>query len=156
MWSIERSATPEPTGSLLERFRAVRACTAALCAPLSAEDQVVQPMPDASPAKWHLAHTTWFFEAFVLGGEPFDPAFEFLFNSYYEAVGPRVERPRRGMLSRPGLTVVHAYRAAVDRRVGQALAAGALDGAARARLELGLHHEQQHQELILTDLKYAL
>src|SRR5690348_5459184 len=81
--------------TLIERFTAVRDRTTALCAPLSAEDCVVQPMPDASPAKWHLAHTTWFFEAFVLGGEPFDPAFPFLFNSYYEAVGPRVPRPRR-------------------------------------------------------------
>jgi ergothioneine biosynthesis protein EgtB len=125
-------------------------------------------MADASPTKWHLAHTTWFFEAFVLGGSgsgggsgglggpPFDPAFEFLFNSYYEAVGPRVERPRRGMLSRPGLDRVRAYREDVDRRVRRALAEGRLDAAAMERLELGLHHEQQHQELILTDIKYAL
>ena len=147
------SAHAEP---LLERFLAVRARTVALCAPLSAEDQVVQPMPDASPAKWHLAHTTWFFEAFVLGGEPFDPAFEFLFNSYYESVGPRVSRPRRGMLTRPGLDRIHAYRAEVDRRVVAALRDRALDGEALARLELGLHHEQQHQELILTDAKYVL
>jgi ergothioneine biosynthesis protein EgtB len=144
------------TAVLADRFAAVRRRTLELCAPLSAEDCVVQPMPDASPAKWHLAHTTWFFEVFVLGGEPFDPAFEFLFNSYYEAVGPRVERPRRGMLTRPGLDRIHAYRAAVDRRVANALAAGSLDDGARSRLELGLHHEQQHQELILTDLKYTL
>ncbi|HEX8110102.1 MAG TPA: ergothioneine biosynthesis protein EgtB [Kofleriaceae bacterium] len=142
--------------SLRERFLAVRARTIALCAPLSAEDQVVQPMPDASPAKWHLAHTTWFFEAFVLGGEPFDPAFEFLFNSYYESVGPRVPRPRRGMLTRPGLDRIHAYRADVDHRVVAALQGGALGDDACARLELGLHHEQQHQELILTDAKYVL
>ncbi|HSS00435.1 MAG TPA: ergothioneine biosynthesis protein EgtB [Kofleriaceae bacterium] len=141
---------------LADRFAAVRRRTFELCAPLSPEDAVVQPMPDASPAKWHLAHTTWFFEAFVLRGEAFDPAFEFLFNSYYEAVGPRVERPRRGMLTRPGLDRVHAYRAAVDQRVASALAAGSLDDDARLRLELGLHHEQQHQELILTDLKYTL
>jgi ergothioneine biosynthesis protein EgtB len=124
--------------------------------PLSAEDHVVQPMPDASPAKWHLAHTTWFFEAFVLGGEPFDPAFEFLFNSYYEAVGPRMPRARRGMLTRPSLERIHAYRAVIDRRVAHALANGSVDAGARSRLELGLHHEQQHQELILTDLKYLL
>ena len=134
----------------------MRERTLELCAPLSAEDHVVQPMADASPAKWHLAHTTWFFEAFVLGGEPFDPAFEFLFNSYYEAVGPRVERARRGMLTRPSLDRVRAYRAAIDRRMARALADGSLDDGARSRLELGLHHEQQHQELILTDLKYLL
>src|ERR1700733_4313877 len=99
------------------RYRAVRARTVELCAPLSVEDQVVQPMADASPAKWHLAHTTWFFETFVLAGPAFDPAFTQLFNSYYEAVGPRVERPRRGMLTRPSLERVHAYRAHVDERV---------------------------------------
>jgi ergothioneine biosynthesis protein EgtB len=142
--------------SLAERFAQVRRRTQLLCAPLSAEDHVVQPMPDASPAKWHLAHTTWFFEKFVLGGDVFDPAFEFLFNSYYEAVGPRVERPRRGMLSRPSLDQVHAYRDAIDQRVLRALADGRLDDDAQARLVLGLHHEQQHQELILTDAKYML
>jgi ergothioneine biosynthesis protein EgtB len=152
------SAAPCPPSSLAERFAAVRRRSCELCAPLTAEDHVVQPMADASPAKWHLAHTTWFFEAFVLppGGAPFDPAFEFLFNSYYEAVGARVERPRRGLLSRPSLERVHDYRAAVDDRVQRALAAGALAADALAQLELGLHHEQQHQELILTDLKYML
>jgi ergothioneine biosynthesis protein EgtB len=142
--------------TLAERYRHVRSRTVALCAPLTVEDQQVQPMADASPAKWHLAHTTWFFEAFVLRGSPYDPGFEHLFNSYYEAVGPRVERARRGMLSRPSLERVHAYRADVDRRVGAALVEGALDDEGRARLELGLHHEQQHQELILTDAKYTL
>ena len=153
---IERTDPGPRAPALLERFTAVRDRTTALCAPLSPEDCVVQPMPDASPVKWHLAHTTWFFEAFVLGGEPFDPAFPFLFNSYYEAVGPRVQRPRRGMLSRPGLDRIQAYRAAIDRRIARSLDDGALDDGARARLELGLHHEQQHQELILTDLKYVL
>jgi ergothioneine biosynthesis protein EgtB len=138
------------------RYYTVRKRTVELCEPLSAEDQQLQPMPDASPTKWHLAHTTWFFEAFVLGGATFDPAFEYLFNSYYEAVGPRVERARRGMLSRPGLDRVLAYREDVDRRIGSALAEGRLTADALARLELGLHHEQQHQELILTDIKYAL
>ncbi|HEX3763338.1 MAG TPA: ergothioneine biosynthesis protein EgtB [Kofleriaceae bacterium] len=147
---------PAVADPLLARFLTVRDRTVALCAPLSAEDHVVQPMPDASPAKWHLAHTTWFFEAFVLGGEPFDPAFEFLFNSYYETVGPRVPRPRRGMLTRPGLHRILEYRAAIDQRIAAALGNGALDEPARARLELGLHHEQQHQELILTDAKYLL
>jgi formylglycine-generating enzyme required for sulfatase activity len=162
MLPIERSTQADREGGralldrLLARFGAVRDRTAQLCAPLSAEDCVVQPMPDASPAKWHLAHTTWFFEAFVLGGAPLDPTFEFLFNSYYESVGPRVARPRRGMLTRPGLDRIREYRAAIDRRIADALSAGALDDDACARLELGLHHEQQHQELILTDAKYLL
>jgi ergothioneine biosynthesis protein EgtB len=135
-------------------FREVRRRTVELCAPLTVEDQVVQAMPDASPTKWHLAHTTWFFEAFVLtGGAPFEPAYARLFNSYYEAVGPRLERARRGSLTRPNLERVHGYRAEVDRRIEAALVDGGLD---RARLELGLHHEQQHQELILTDAKYVL
>ncbi|HEY0191039.1 MAG TPA: DinB family protein, partial [Kofleriaceae bacterium] len=146
---------------LAARFRHVRRTTMQLCAPLSPEDHVVQPMADASPAKWHLAHTTWFFETFVLGvlpaqPPPFDPTFEFLFNSYYETVGPRVERPRRGMLSRPSLDRVHGYRAEIDDRVLRALARGALDDAMLGTIELGLHHEQQHQELILTDAKYML
>jgi hypothetical protein len=100
--------------SLLERFVAVRARSVELAAPLTVEDQLVQPMPDASPTKWHLAHTTWFFETIVLGTS--DPEFNFLFNSYYEALGPRVERARRGMLSRPSLEFVHRYRAEVDER----------------------------------------
>jgi ergothioneine biosynthesis protein EgtB len=157
-----RTATPDlapghgESAALAERFAAVRRITRELCAPLSVEDQLVQPMPDASPTKWHLAHTTWFFEAFVLTGEPFDPGFGFLFNSYYDAVGPRVERARRGMLTRPALERIHAYRDAIDRRMARALAEHALDADARARLELGLHHEQQHQELIVTDIKYVL
>jgi ergothioneine biosynthesis protein EgtB len=142
--------------TIAERFRTVRSRTVALCAPLTVEDQQVQPMDDASPAKWHLAHTTWFFEMFVLGGATFDPVFAELFNSYYVSVGPSHPRPRRGILTRPGLDRVHAYRADVDRRIGTALVEGRLDAAALARLELGLHHEQQHQELILTDVKYLL
>src|SRR5262245_31227412 len=112
-------ATHAPAGAdvsaLAESYASVRSRTVELCAHLSAEDCAVQPMPDASPTKWHLAHTTWFFETFVLGGEPFDPEFAFLFNSYYEAVGPRVERARRGMLTRPPLPHVQAYRSDVDR-----------------------------------------
>ncbi|CAN5703432.1 ergothioneine biosynthesis protein EgtB [soil metagenome] len=137
--------------SLLKRFHSVRERTVSLCAPLSVEDQLLQPMADASPAKWHLAHTTWFFETIVLGAP--DATFNFLFNSYYEGLGPRVERARRGMMSRPSLDDVHAYRRQIDERVTASLASGALDAAI---VELGLHHEQQHQELILTDLKYAL
>jgi len=138
--------------SLAERYRRVRARTVELCAPLGVEDHQVQPMADASPAKWHLAHTTWFFEELVLGERAFDPAFAQLFNSYYEAVGPRVDRARRGTLSRPSLERVHGYRADVDRRI----AGAALDRDGLARLELGLHHEQQHQELILSDAKVVL
>ncbi|MFT3693218.1 MAG: ergothioneine biosynthesis protein EgtB [Kofleriaceae bacterium] len=135
--------------SLIDRYRHVRARTVALCSPVSVEDQLVQPMADASPTKWHLAHTTWFFETIVLG-QP-HPEFNFLFNSYYEAIGPRVERARRGMLSRPSLDRVMQYRREVDERV-----LAAFDRCDPKLIELGLHHEQQHQELILTDLKYTL
>ena len=135
------------------RFETVRTHTVSLCAPLTVEDQLVQPMPDASPTKWHIAHTTWFFETLVLGTPPVDPAYAYLFNSYYESLGARVQRARRGMLSRPSLDEVHAYRKEIDRRVANALVEGRLDV---ATLEVGLHHEQQHQELILTDIKYVL
>jgi len=134
---------------LSRRFKAVRLRTTELARPLSAEDQVIQPMTDASPTKWHLAHTTWFFESIVLGAP--DPEFNFLFNSYYEALGPRVDRARRGMMSRPSLERVLAYRAEVDLRIEQAI-----ERVDPSLLELGLHHEQQHQELMLTDLKYML
>jgi ergothioneine biosynthesis protein EgtB len=143
---------------LATRFERVRARTVGLCAPLSAEDAQLQSMADASPAKWHLAHTTWFFETFALaplGIAPIDPAFAFLFNSYYEAAGPRAQRDRRGLVSRPSLAEVHAYRGEVDRRVLGAIVEGRLAGDAGV-IELGLHHEQQHQELILTDIKHAL
>jgi ergothioneine biosynthesis protein EgtB len=136
---------------MLARYREIRARTLALCEPLSVEDQQIQVIADASPTKWHLAHTTWFFEELVLGDVAFDPAFRFLFNSYYEAIGPRVERARRGALTRPPLERVLAYRADVDRRI-----TAAIDRVPADRLELGLQHEQQHQELILTDAKYAL
>jgi ergothioneine biosynthesis protein EgtB len=148
---------------LQSRFRAVRAHSLALAEPLSAEDQCIQSMPDASPTKWHLAHTTWFFETLILQPhapryQVFDPQFAFLFNSYYEALGPRHARPERGMLTRPPLDDVHRYRHHVDGAV-MALAdsADAATWAAIAPiLELGLHHEQQHQELILTDILHAL
>ncbi len=154
------AATPS-RDDLRRRFTEVRRHTDALSRPLSAEDCALQSMPDASPTKWHLAHTTWFFENFVLlplGEAPFHPRYGFLFNSYYEAEGPRQERPRRGLLSRPSLNEVRCYRADVERRVLHAL--GEMSEAQLARLapviELGLHHEQQHQELILTDIKHAL
>jgi ergothioneine biosynthesis protein EgtB len=138
------------------RFERVRARTLRLCAPLSPEDAQLQSMPDASPAKWHLAHTTWFFETFVLaplGIAPVAPAYAFLFNSYYEAAGPRAARDRRGLVSRPSLAEIHAYRAEVDRRMLGALVEHRADASV---VELGLQHEQQHQELILTDIKHAL
>jgi ergothioneine biosynthesis protein EgtB len=143
--------------SPLQRYRAVRARAVELAAPLSAEDQLVQSMPDASPTKWHLAHTSWFFETFVLAPRvadyrALDGRYAFLFNSYYETVGAHVARPARGLLSRPSLPEVHAYRRHVDDAMARLLEAGGGD----AVCELGLHHEQQHQELILTDIKHAL
>src|SRR5262245_5198710 len=160
-----RVATPAlPEGAdgvaLPEAYRAVRRATEALCEPLATEDYVVQSMPDASPVKWHLAHTTWFFETFLLqpsraGYRTFDPAYNYLFNSYYNAIGDRHPRPERGMLSRPALAEVIAYRAHVDRAMLELLGTSLGDDMA-ARVELGLHHEQQHQELILTDVKHLL
>ncbi|HWX90388.1 MAG TPA: ergothioneine biosynthesis protein EgtB [Rhizomicrobium sp.] len=144
-----------PSHTLAQTYRAVRAYTEALAAPLSAEDCTIQSMPDASPVKWHLAHTSWFFETVILsrrpGYKPFDPRFAFLFNSYYEALGPRHPRPRRGLLTRPGLDEIIAWRAHVDAAMIQACAEDDL----RDLILLGLNHEQQHQELILTDIKHA-
>jgi len=161
------SAAQQQAGSAdrqvaLDRFEAVRRDSEALAANLTPEDQSIQSMPDASPTKWHLAHTTWFFETFILNRlDPdyrvFDPAFVYLFNSYYEAVGPRHPRPERGLLSRPTVDIVGAYRD----HVGAAMARFALRAAepawdeAAPMIELGLHHEQQHQELILTDIKHV-
>src|SRR5262245_20911106 len=146
--------------SLAARFEAVRAQTERLAEPLSPEDATAQSMPDASPVKWHLAHTSWFFETFVLesvpGHRPLDPAYRVLFNSYYHSVGKQHFRPERGLVTRPGLAEVRAYRAHVDDACQALLARGALSDAQCAVLELGLQHEQQHQELILTDLKHLL
>ena len=138
-----------------EQLFATRKLTLDLAAPLSDADATIQPFPDASPAKWHLAHTTWFFETFVLrdhafGYTPFDEPYAFLFNSYYEAEGPRHARPRRGMLSRPSLDDVRAYRAHVDEALERALPS--LSPAALDLIVLGINHEQQHQELFLTDI----
>ena len=143
------------------RFSAVRAHTALLAAPLSAEDCCAQSMPDASPVKWHLAHTTWFFETFVLepnelGFEPFHPAFRVLFNSYYNGVGAKHPRPQRGLLTRPALSDVLAYRANVEQRMQALLAQQGDNAALQALVELGLQHEQQHQELLLTDVLHLL
>lgn len=153
--------SPSPraaSGALLARYAAVRAETEARAAPLSPEDQQIQSMPDCSPAKWHRAHTTWFFETFLLadrpGYAPFDPAFAYLFNSYYEAVGPRHPRPARGMLTRPGAEEIGRYRAHVDAAMVALIAEGLTEGQVEL-IELGLNHEQQHQELLLTDIKHA-
>ncbi|MEJ1970548.1 MAG: ergothioneine biosynthesis protein EgtB [Rhizomicrobium sp.] len=145
--------------ALLADYAAVRRHTEALAAPLSAEDQVIQSMPDASPTKWHLAHTTWFFEAVILArfaGDygPYDPAFAYLFNSYYEGLGPRHPRPLRGMLSRPPLADIVEYRLHVDEAMALLIEERA--AAVAPLVTLGLHHEQQHQELVLTDIKHAL
>ena len=148
--------------TLLTRYAAVRAHTRSLAADLSAEDQCVQSMPEASPAKWHQAHTSWFFEALVLrtlqpGYRAYDERFFFLFNSYYEALGPRHPRPARGLLTRPSLDDVLAYRAHVDVAV-ETFVRGCDDESwcvAAPLIELGLNHEQQHQELLLTDILHA-
>ncbi|MGH3053451.1 MAG: ergothioneine biosynthesis protein EgtB, partial [Gaiellaceae bacterium] len=144
---------------MAERYAAIRRTTEQLCEPLSPEDCQVQSMEDASPAKWHLAHTSWFFETFVLDRlvpsyRAFDPAFRVLFNSYYQSVGQQHPRPQRGLVSRPALDEVFAYRAHVDQQMLALLENGS--GADAAIVELGLQHEQQHQELILTDVKHLL
>jgi ergothioneine biosynthesis protein EgtB len=151
-----------PMHALGDRYGVTRGCTEALAATLSPEDMVVQSMPDASPVKWHLAHTTWFFEQFVLAAldpaaPPHHPDYGFLFNSYYDTVGDRHPRDRRGLLTRPSVREVLDYRRAVDERVRGVLERPALLPPEIAdRVELGLHHEMQHQELLLTDIKHAL
>ena len=142
--------------SLRDRLLATRALSTVLAAPLSDEDQVVQAMDDASPTKWHLAHTTWFFEAFLLkrflaGYRVFDERFEYCFNSYYESVGARQPRGKRGLLTRPSADEVRDYRAFVDPALGRLFDAP-LDAEAAELIELGINHEQQHQELLLTDI----
>jgi dimethylhistidine N-methyltransferase len=144
----------------LDGYRMVRAATEALAAPLSPEDQTVQTMPDVSPTKWHRAHVTWFFEQFVLmphrpGYSPVDERYLYLWNSYYEGAGPRHPRPERGNLSRPGVGEVTAYRDTIDEAMGDLLCRD-LPPAVLSLIELGLHHEQQHQELLLMDIKHVL
>lgn len=152
---------PAPICPLARRYADVRQATTALALPLSDEDCCAQSMPDASPVKWHLAHTTWFFETFVLeayerGFQPFHPAFRVLFNSYYQGVGAQHPRAQRGLITRPGLPQVLAYRLNVDARIARLLQEREGDAALHALIELGLQHEQQHQELIVTDLKHLL
>ncbi|HET6603185.1 MAG TPA: ergothioneine biosynthesis protein EgtB [Xanthomonadaceae bacterium] len=153
------STPPAAAPPLALRYRAVRAGMAALARGLSGEDLAVQSMPDASPGKWHLAHTSWFFEVMVLephaGLAPLRPDWLYLFNSYYDALGERHPRPQRGLLTRPSLEQVLAYRAEVDVRMLEFLATDPATPA-QALVELGLQHEQQHQELFVTDLKHLL
>jgi ergothioneine biosynthesis protein EgtB len=157
------TTTARDPHELLDRYGQVRAQTEVLAAPLSPEDQTVQSMPDVSPTKWHRAHVTWFFETFVLADnepsfEPFQDTYWFLFNSYYEAVGPRYARAERGVISRPGAHDVGVYRGNVDDRMRDLLDRldeGALSKVADT-IELGFHHEQQHQELLLMDIKHVL
>ncbi|MGZ9042980.1 MAG: ergothioneine biosynthesis protein EgtB [Telluria sp.] len=149
---------PEP---LQRHYYSVRRRSALLAEPLSDEDCLPQSMPDASPIKWHLAHTTWFFETFILehreaGFRPFHPAFRVLFNSYYNGIGAKHPRAQRGLVTRPGMAEVRAYRADVDARMGRVLQQQPGDAALAALVTLGLQHEQQHQELMLTDVKHLL
>lgn len=158
MLDVQRTAEPAALATLVQRLLATRAHSLDLAAPLTPEDMVVQPMEDASPTKWHLAHVTWFFETFILarylpGYEIFDETFNYCFNSYYETQGPRQPRPRRGVLSRPSTERVLAYRAHVD--AGLKALCAQLGGQAvevAPLLEVGINHEQQHQELLLTDV----
>ena len=160
--TVTMSSVPcsDPLGELQRRYDTVRAFTEHLAAPLSAEDQTIQSMPDASPTKWHRAHTTWFFETFVLvpnvtSYRVFDTSFAYLFNSYYEAVGDRWPRHQRGLMSRPGVDQIGAYRAHVDQAM-RGLLSTPHTAVIDSLVELGLHHEQQHQELLLMDIKHVL
>jgi ergothioneine biosynthesis protein EgtB len=156
------TSTTVDVDTLRTLYSAIRRATETLCEPLAIEDYVIQSMPDASPVKWHLAHTSWFFETFILarhlaGYRPFHPQFNFLFNSYYESVGPRWSRPARGLLSRPTVEEIYRYRAYVDAYMADLVtwADASFFETMASNMVLGLHHEQQHQELIVTDLKHA-
>lgn len=158
---VTTPAPTEATSHLLDHYRAVRRQTMALAAPLSPEDCTVQSMVDASPTKWHLGHTTWFFETLVLraqvaGYEWYDPAFQLVFNSYYNSIGAQHPRPRRGLLSRPGLAEVQAYRAHVDEQMIRYLEGTDPSDEVREVLLVGMNHEQQHQELLVTDMMHML
>jgi ergothioneine biosynthesis protein EgtB len=156
-----RGNAPAVCENLRSRYASIRAQSLNLAKPLSEEDCCVQSMPEASPVKWHLAHATWFFETFVLekyeeGFRPFLPAFRVLFNSYYNGVGEKHPRPRRGLLTRPALHEVMFYRKKVNERMEKIFAQFGGDENFHALVELGLHHEQQHQELMVTDIKHLL
>ena len=153
--------TASATTDLLTRYTKVRERTEAICADLQPEDYVPQPIADVSPPKWHLAHTTWFFETFLLephlpGYHAFDERFAFLFNSYYEAAGPRILRTQRGNLTRPDTPTVYRYRAHVDAAMQRLIAQHGQESAISSLVTLGLQHEQQHQELLITDILYIL
>ena len=157
---VRMLSAKESTSTLARMYASVRAQTERLAEPLSAEDQSVQSMPDASPTKWHLAHTTWFYETFVLaphlpGYRPFDPRFAFLFNSYYKQLQGHPIRANRGLMSRPNLDEVRDYRRHVDGHMSELLEPPVADEVGTL-IELGLNHEQQHQELMVTDIKHAL
>src|SRR5579863_4668674 len=146
--------------NLLDKYRAVRAASEAICRPLQKEDYVVQPIVDVSPPKWHLGHITWFWEAFVLipyyrGYRPCNPDYNYVFNSYYETIGARVVRTDRGNLSRPSVDEIYNYRRYVDAAMEEFIGAGP-DQALEELIVLGLNHEQQHQELLYTDIKFIL
>ena len=159
----EQEANPVAldVNALKKQYLEIRQYTEAICARLTPEDYTPQPIPDVSPPKWHLAHTTWFFETFILSSfsesyTPYNEHFAFLFNSYYEAAGPRILRTQRGNLTRPETSEIYRYRAAVDKEMLLLIERGAHDKQLADLVLLGLHHEQQHQELLLTDVKYIL
>jgi ergothioneine biosynthesis protein EgtB len=156
---VTAALAPTDRDTLHDAYRRVRDHTESLAAPLSPEDQVVQSMPDVSPTKWHRAHTTWFFETFLLSPRlprysPFDASYAYLFNSYYEAVGPRHPRAERGLVTRPTVEEVARYREHVDDKMHDLI--DCCDSEAAGLIELGLHHEQQHQELLMMDIKHVL
>jgi ergothioneine biosynthesis protein EgtB len=161
--TAKHSPPSEARRTLASRFVAIRAQSNEICRPLAVEDYVIQSMPDASPPKWHLAHVTWFFENFLLlpflkGYEPFHPAYGYLFNSYYETVGKFFPRLQRGLLSRPTVEEIYSYREHVERHILELIETAREENwrEVSARMTLGLHHEQQHQELLVTDIKHNL
>ncbi len=159
--SVQQDLSNARAKSLRQRLLKIRATTLKLTQRLSPEDQMLQSMPDASPVKWHLAHTTWFFETFILephtsAYKPFDPRYKILFNSYYKQLGAHPNRGSRGLMSRPSLEEVHQYRMHVDRAISDLLDDASVRDEILELIELGINHEQQHQELILTDIKHAL
>jgi ergothioneine biosynthesis protein EgtB len=161
MFSPSSIAQSKTRVSLAEHYQQVRQVSEQLCQPLVTEDYGIQSMPDVSPPKWHLAHTTWFFETLLLvpnlpGYKVFHPKFGYLFNSYYESIGERHPRPQRGLLSRPTVEEVYRYRAHVDQAMHELLTEQAADPTLQALMLLGIHHEQQHQELLITDIKHIL
>lgn len=158
---IETVGILTDTSEIIKRFSEIRNHSVSICSPLQTEDYVVQPIEDVSPPKWHLGHTTWFFETFILipnfpGYKVFDPQYNFVFNSYYETIGARVIRTDRGNLSRPSVGDVYRYRDYVDQQMTDFLSSGPIAEPLATLLELGLNHEQQHQELLHTDIKYIL